>query len=100
GRGPLPWQGISCIDVNEDARSIAVGTIASPGDPNVFVLDGDGRLIRTAQAGQRWIQQVAVDRTGQLVHALCTMPEGRAGDFPTVYVCGKQARAIPPQLGE
>src|SRR6267378_926578 len=100
GRGPLPWQGISCIDVSDDARHIAIGTTAPPGDPNVFLLDGDGRLLRTAQAGQRWIQQVAVDHTGQLVHALSTMPEGRAGDFPTVYVCGKPALAVPPQLGE
>jgi metallo-beta-lactamase class B len=100
GTGPLPWQGIACIDLSDDGRWLAVGTIAPPGDRNVFLLDGDGSLVRTAQVGQRWIQQVAVDRSGKLLHALCTMPEGRAGDFPTVYVCGKDATAIPPGLGE
>jgi metallo-beta-lactamase class B len=101
-RGPrsLPWQGIACLDLSDDGRSLALGTIAPPGDSNVFLLDADGRLVRTAQAGQRWLQQVAVDRTGQVLHALCTMPAGRAGDFPTVYACGKETQAIPPQLGE
>jgi glyoxylase-like metal-dependent hydrolase (beta-lactamase superfamily II) len=100
GVAPLPRQGIACIDLGEDARWLAIGTIAPPGDPNVLLLNGDGDLVRTAQAGQRWIQQVAVDRSGALLHALCTMPEGRAGDFPTVSVCGKQATAIRPDLGE
>ena len=100
GLGQLPWQGISCIDLSHDGRWLAVGTIAPPGDPNVFLLDADGQLVRTAQAGQRWLQQVAIDRTGQILHALCTMPEGRAGDFPTVYSCGKETLAIRPQLGE
>ena len=80
GLGPLPRQGISCLDVGGDGAWIAVGTIAPPGDPNVFLFDGNGQLVRTAQVGQRWIQQVAVDRSGKLLHALCTMPEGRAGD--------------------
>src|SRR5581483_12389511 len=90
GVGSLPWQGIACLDVADDGRFIAVGTIAPPGDPNVLLLDADGNLVRTAQAGQRWIQQVSVDRAGHL-HALCTMPEGAAGDFPTVYACGAKA---------
>lgn len=100
GSGPLPWQGIACLDLSDEGHWLALGTIAPPGDSNVFLLDGEGQLVRTAQAGQRWLQQVAVDRTGQLVHALCTMPEGRAGDFPTVYACGKQTVAIPSKLGE
>ncbi len=100
GSGPLPWQGIACLDLSDDGRWLAAGTIAPPGDPNVFLLGSEGQLVRTAQAGQRWLQQVAIDRTGQLLHALCTMPEGRAGDFPTVYACGKQTLPIPPRLGE
>jgi glyoxylase-like metal-dependent hydrolase (beta-lactamase superfamily II) len=100
GRGALPWQGISCIDLSDDGRWLALGTIAPPGDPNVFLLDGAGQLVRTATVGQRWIQQVAIDRTGQRLHALCTMPGGRAGDFPTMFACGKQVTALPPQMGE
>jgi len=100
GSGPLPWQGIACLDLSADGRWLALGTVAPPGDPNVFLLDADGKLVRTAEAGQRWLQQVAVDQTGQVLHALCTMPAGRAGDFPTVYACGKRTLPIPPQLGE
>jgi glyoxylase-like metal-dependent hydrolase (beta-lactamase superfamily II) len=101
-RGPLklPWQGIACIDTSDDGRWIALGTIAPAGDPNVFLLDSDGKLVRTAQVGQRWLQQVAVDRSGKVIHALCTMPEGRASDFPTVYTCADKSTAIPPHLGE
>ncbi len=100
GSGPLPWQGIACLDLNSDGRWLALGTIAPPGDPNVFLLDAEGKLVRTAEAGQRWLQQVAVDPTGQVLHALCTMPAGKASDFPTVFACGKQTVAIPPHLGE
>jgi glyoxylase-like metal-dependent hydrolase (beta-lactamase superfamily II) len=100
GLGPLPWQGVSCLDLDDEGRRLAVGTIAPPGDPNVFLLDDEGRLVRTAWAGQRWQQQVAVDHTGKLLYTLCTMPEGRAGDFPTAYLCGDPAVAVPPQLGE
>ncbi len=100
GSGPLPWQGIACLDIRDGAKWIALGTIAPPGDPNVFLLDGAGRLVRTARAGQRWIQQVAVDRTGEVWQALCTMPAGRAGDFPTVFAGGRELTAVPPQQGE
>src|SRR5256885_1843915 len=72
GVGPLPWQGVACIDVNSDATRIAVGTIAPPGDPNVLLLDGDGKLLRQQHAGQRWINQVALD--GDEIRAICTMP--------------------------
>ena len=33
GLGPLPWQGVACVDVSQDGRFTAVGTIAPPGDP-------------------------------------------------------------------
>jgi glyoxylase-like metal-dependent hydrolase (beta-lactamase superfamily II) len=88
------------MDMSDDGRWLALGTIAPPGDPNVFLLDEAGQLRRSAQVGQRWIQQVGVNHTGETLQALCTMPEGRAGDFPTVYVCGQQASALPPNLGE
>jgi hypothetical protein len=42
GVGPLPWQGVACLDVNDDVTRIALGTIAPSGDPNVLLLDGDG----------------------------------------------------------
>ena len=53
GLGPLPWQGIACVDVNDDASRIAVGTIASPGDPNVFVFDAEGGIVVQQAVGQR-----------------------------------------------
>jgi glyoxylase-like metal-dependent hydrolase (beta-lactamase superfamily II) len=84
--------------LSDDAAWIALGTIAPPGDANVFLLDATGKLVRTDQVGQRWIQQVGVDRNGH-VYALCTMPAGRAGDFPTVYGCGKATGMIPPLQG-
>src|SRR5271157_927424 len=77
GVGPLPWQGIACLDVNDDGTRIAVGTIAPPGDPNVLVLDDRGKLVRQARVGQRWINQVAFGLDGKELLAVCTMPEGR-----------------------
>jgi metallo-beta-lactamase class B len=100
GPMPFPWQGIACLDLSDDGRWLALGTIAPAGDPNVFLLDAEGRLVRTALVGQRWIGQVAVDRTGKILHALCTMPEGRASDFPTVYACANKSVPIRPHLGE
>ena len=41
GVGPPAWQGVACLDVNDDATRIVLGTIAPPGDPNVLLLDGD-----------------------------------------------------------
>src|SRR5579871_5300803 len=72
GVGALPWQGVACLDVNDDATRIALGTIAPPGDPNVLLLDGDGRLVRQQHAGQRWVNQVALGADGDTLHALCT----------------------------
>src|SRR5207245_2061874 len=71
GVGPLPWQGVACLDVNDDASQIALGTIAPPGDPNVLLLDGEGKLVRQQRAGQRWINQVALGADGDVVHAIC-----------------------------
>jgi metallo-beta-lactamase class B len=83
GVGELPWQGVACLDVNDDATQIALGTIAPPGDPNVLLLDSDGKLGRQQHAGQRWINQVAV--SGDTLRAICTMPAGKAGDMPEVF---------------
>ena len=41
GVGPPAWQGVACLDINDDATRIVLGTIAPPGDPNVLLLDGD-----------------------------------------------------------
>jgi glyoxylase-like metal-dependent hydrolase (beta-lactamase superfamily II) len=84
GVGPLPWQGIACLDT-DDAGRIALGTIAPTGDANVLLLDGAGRLLSQRRAGQRWINQVALGGKGDVVRAVCTMPAGRAGDLPEVF---------------
>src|SRR5262249_42510454 len=49
--------------------------------------------------GQRAIAQVSLSGRGHL-HAICTMPDGRAGDEPTVFFCGDTSIAIPSGLGE
>lgn len=95
----LPRQGVACFAVADDASQIVVGTFASPGDPNVFVLDAEGRLLRSQVIGQRAIGQVSLSGRGHL-HALCTMPDGRAGDGPTVFACQEPAVPIPSGLGE
>src|SRR5262249_9538681 len=46
GVGPLPWQGVACLDVNADGSLLALGTIAPAGDPNVLVLDAAGKVVR------------------------------------------------------
>jgi glyoxylase-like metal-dependent hydrolase (beta-lactamase superfamily II) len=99
GVGLLPQQGIACLDVAEDGSQTAVGTFASPGDPNVFVFDADGRFVRSHVVGQRAIAQVSLSGRRRL-HAICTMPDGRAGDVPTVFACGEAITAIPSGLGE
>src|SRR5262249_45088031 len=83
--GGLPaWQGVACLDVNDDATRIVLGTTAPAGDPNVLLLDGDGKVLRQQRAGQRWINQVALGADGDPLRAVCTMPAGRAGDMPEV----------------
>src|SRR5678815_3488011 len=99
GVGLLPQQGIACLDIAEDGSQVVVGTFASPGDPNVFVFDREGRLVRSLVVGQRAIGQVSQGGGGHL-HAICTMPEGRAGDGPTAFACQEPAVPIPSGLGE
>jgi hypothetical protein len=84
GVGPPARQGVACLDVNDDATRIALGAVAPPGDPNVLLLDGDGKLLRQQRAGQRWINQVALRRDNAL-WAVCTMPAGRSGDLPEAF---------------
>ncbi|HEV3142997.1 MAG TPA: MBL fold metallo-hydrolase [Gemmataceae bacterium] len=94
GVGNLSWQGIACLDVSDDGKEIAVGTIAPPGDPNVIVLDERGKVVRQYQVGQRWINQVAFD--GSDVLAVCTMPTGKAGDHPELFRCsGDEVTEVP-----
>jgi len=94
GIGPLPWQGIACVDMNDEGTFIAVGTVAPPGDPNVFLLDGNGKILQQQHAGQRWIHRMAIDENGSVLRALCTSPDGRAGDAPTVYRFGSDGLTI------
>jgi glyoxylase-like metal-dependent hydrolase (beta-lactamase superfamily II) len=89
----LPWQGVSCIDVSPDGTRIAVGTIAPAGDPNVIQLSATGRVERQFRVGQRWIESVAFGPAGRL-HALCTMPEGRDRDTPTLFVCDAEPSRV------
>jgi hypothetical protein len=88
GVGPLAWQGVACLDVNDEATRIALGTIAPAGDPNVLLLDGDGRLLRQQRAGQRWINQAALG-PGGVLRAVCTMPAGRSA------ICPKSSASAP-----
>ena len=86
GSDLLPWQGIACADMSPDGALVAVGTIAPPGDPNVFVLNRDGALRSQHTAGQRWISHVDIaDRQGTVL-ALSTTPLGQAGDRPIPYL--------------
>lgn len=85
GAGPLPRQGVACLDVSDDGRFVAVGTIAAPGEPNLFVLDEAGKIVRQHRAGLRWLNEVSVSNDGSFVAALCTTPEGTAGDAPRLY---------------
>src|SRR5207244_3601715 len=77
GVGPLAWQGISCLDVSTDGLRIVVGTIAPSGDPNVAVLDEQGKVVSHYSAGQRWIGDVAWGGDSSHVYALSTMPAGQ-----------------------
>jgi metallo-beta-lactamase class B len=95
GVGLTAWQGVACLDVNDDATRIALGTIAPAGDPNVLLLDGDGKLLRQQRAGQRWINQVALG-ADDVLRAVCTMPAGRASDMPEVFRVGASDVAAEP----
>jgi formylglycine-generating enzyme required for sulfatase activity len=99
---PPAGQGVACLDVHDDATRIALGTIAPAGDPNVLLLDGNGKLLRQQRAGQRWINQVALG-TDEVVRAVSTMPAGRAGDMPEVFRLGTDgvtAEAIAWRRGQ
>lgn len=85
GLGRLPRQGIACLDMSDDGRFLAVGTIAPPGDPNLFLLDENGKIVGEHRAGLRWVNEVAVSNDGCFVAGLTTTPEGTAGDTPRLY---------------
>jgi metallo-beta-lactamase class B len=102
GVRPLTWQGVTCLDINDDDTRIALGTIAPAGDPNVLLLDGNGKLLRQQRAGQRWINQVALG-PDEVTRAVCTMPAGRSGDMPEVFRLGTDhvtAEAIAWRRGQ
>ena len=85
GLGPLPWQGIACLDMSDDGRSIAVGTIAPQGDSNLMQLDADGKIVGQHIAGQRWVNEATVSNDGRLIAGLCGTPQGTAGDMPRIF---------------
>ena len=84
GTGALAWQGIACADMTGDGRFVALGTIAPPGDPHIFLLDAAGKVVGQYRAGERWIGTVAVSDGGSPLAAFCTTPEGKASDRPVV----------------
>ncbi len=94
--GALPWQGIACLDVTDDATRVAVGTIAPPGDPNVFVLDAEGRVLVEQSVGQRWIDQVAVDSDRGVVRCVCGTPSGTADDGPQLFAVSPRGATLEP----
>ncbi len=85
GIGPLPWQGISCVHLTGDGKFIAVGTMAPLGDPNVFLLDSNGKILEQHAAGIRWIGEVAALSDGPSLAAICTSPTGAAEDDPALF---------------
>jgi hypothetical protein len=60
GPGLAPWQAVACVDMADDGGRIALGTLALPGDPNVFLLDDNGKLVSQFTAGMRGPEQVAL----------------------------------------
>jgi hypothetical protein len=96
--GPPPWQGIACVDVNADGSVAAFGTISPPGDPNLIVLDANGRIVSQRRVGLRWIDEVTVSGDGRLVAALTGTPEGTAADAPRLYAF-RQDQALTDVAG-
>jgi glyoxylase-like metal-dependent hydrolase (beta-lactamase superfamily II) len=92
GTGPLPWQGVSALAAG--GGRIVLGTTAPPGDPNVIVLDAAGKVVARHAVGQRWIDSVALLPDGAAL-ALCTHADGKANDFPTVFVRGARSFELP-----
>src|SRR3954451_20178094 len=97
GVGPLPRMGITSLDVSDDGKEIVVGTIAAFGDPNVLVLDDDGKIVRHYKVGQQWIDDVAFLPGSKEVIALCTMPSGKAGDQVEAFLL-KGDQVIPDPI--
>ncbi len=85
GPGLSPWQAIACVDMADDGSRIALGTFALPGDPNVFLLDGDGEPLAKFTAGVRGPEQVALADGGRAVVALYGTPKGTSGDRPQAW---------------
>jgi len=100
GLGKLPWQGIACLDMSDDGRFLAVGTIAPPGDPNLLLLDESGKVVGQYRAGQRWVNEVTVSGDGRFVAGLSTTPEGTSGDTPRFYAFsqGKELAEVSDKL--
>lgn len=96
GLGPLPWQGVSALQMSADGSRIVLGTIAPPDDPNVIVVDGAGNVTAHHALGQRWIESVSALPDGASVMALCTHADGRANDFPALFLRGAQTVNFPP----
>lgn len=96
GLGPLPWQGVACLDMSDDGRSVVVGTIAPQGDSNLMTLDGNGKVVGQHIAGQRWVNEVFVSGNGRFVGGLSTTPEGTSGDVPRLYgfIDGRESNQI------
>src|SRR6516164_1594672 len=87
GVGPLPRMGVTSLDVSDDGTEIVVGTIAAFGHPNVIVLSDAGKIMRQYKVGQQWIDNVAFVAGTKDVLAVCTMPDGKAGDRVEVFRC-------------
>src|SRR5262245_43970679 len=87
GVGPLPRMGITSLDISDDGKEIAVGTIAPYGDPNVSVLSSVGKLLRQYKVGQQWIDSVAFVAGTTDVLTVCTMPAGKSGDRAELFRC-------------
>ena len=85
GPGLAPWQAIACVDVSADGSRIALGALALPGDPNVFLLDGNGTLLAQFTAGVRGPEQVVLAEGGRAVLVLCGTPRGTSGDRPAIW---------------
>ena len=84
GVGQLTWQGISSVDLSDDGKLAAIGTIAPYGDPNVFLIDEYGVIIAENSIGVCWINEVAIRSNGMLM-ALSAISTGQAGDNPMLY---------------
>ena len=84
GSGPLPWQGIACLDHRE--RPLPRRGHHRPGRRPESVPPRRRRpIVGQHRAGHRWINEVTVSNDGRFVSGLCTTPEGTSGDAPRLY---------------